>query len=227
MNLNTGYFVGSLILGIPWFAVYLLRKDLRKELLFSSFAILPFAFTAPFFIPEYWSPSYLFGFIPGLRIGVEDLLFSFFVGGIASVLFEFIENKKEVKFKKLKFVKHYHFWPFVLGLTGIFLLESLFPSNTMFNLIYGALVTTIYVICFRKDLLTQALASGILFSILYLSFFCLFNYLYPKYIAQVYTHSNLIGISIIGVPIEELLFAFVLGSAWSIFYEYALNYKSK
>src|ERR1700690_2954544 len=85
------------ILGVVWLLFFLLRKDLRDQQLFVS------VFTAPlgpvtqiiWFYKDYWRPEYVWTFaISGVPIGVEEILFAFFIGGIGSVLYEVIFRKQ-------------------------------------------------------------------------------------------------------------------------------------
>ena len=42
----------------------------------------------------------------------------------------------------------------------------------------------------------------------------------PGYVEKVWTLSAISGIEIIGIPVEELLFAFTFGMLWSSYYEH-------
>lgn len=226
MDPKSGYFVGSLILGFVYLVIFLLRRDLRKELAWGGTLALPFATTAPYFIPEYWNPPYIFGLIGKTGIGIEDLFFSFFVGGIAAVLFEFLENRKEVKLKKAKQGKIIHLAPYVFAAILLAVMEKVFPGHSIYNLIAAAALPAIYMIKRRKDLLVQSVSAGFLFALLYFGLFTFFNTLYPEYVSLVYTHKNLIGIYLGKVPLEEILFAFATGACWSVIYEYVMGYKT-
>jgi len=47
----------------------------------------------------------------------------------------------------------------------------------------------------------------------------------PDYVKNVWNFSRISGILILGIPLEELLFAFTLGMLWSSFYEHMHWYK--
>lgn len=224
MGLKSGYFVGSVILGLVYLLIYIKRVDLRHEMLFGGTLLLPFAFTAPFFIPEYWNPPYLLGVIPPFKIGVEDILFSFFVGGIASVIYEVLTRRKEVRMRKKQNKRNWI--PYLAGI-GLFLIgEYLFPSWSIVTLSLVGLGAGLYMVMKRRDLLIQACMAGVLFTIFYFVFFKFFGTLYPTYIESIYQHSNLLGMYVSDIPLEELMFAFSVGVGWSIGYEYILGYKT-
>jgi hypothetical protein len=51
--------------------------------------------------------------------------------------------------------------------------------------------------------------------------------LYPDFVQRYDNVPNLLGIYVLGVPIEELMFASSFGSVWSIAYEYLQGYRLK
>jgi hypothetical protein len=59
------------------------------------------------------------------------------------------------------------------------------------------------------------LVSGGLFLLLYFVVFAAFNLAFPGYVAAVWNLPALSGVVVVGVPLEELLFAFTFGLYWS------------
>ena len=82
----------------------------------------------------------------------------------------------------------------------------------------------------RPDLKTKIWVGGIIFLLFYFVYFFLLDLLYPGYVERVWTLSAISGILILGIPVEELIFAFTFGMLWSSYYEhinwYKLNHKS-
>jgi len=72
----------------------------------------------------------------------------------------------------------------------------------------------------RKDLKKKILVGGLMFLTLYFIFFFFFNLIFTDYIDQVWNFKEISGIRVLGVPIEELLFALTLGMFWSSLYEH-------
>ena len=87
--METGLIVGSLLLMFMWLLIFLVRKDLRKEMLIISFIFGLLGITGHFYYGSYWQPVHLFKLF-NLQIGIEDYLFTFSVAGIGSVWYEFI-----------------------------------------------------------------------------------------------------------------------------------------
>ena len=88
-----GYLIATLILGCVWSAIFLLRSDLRSELLWMSILIAPAGLTERYFVPVYWNPGNLFNLIDKIGFGIESIAFSFFVGGVAGVSYEVFASK--------------------------------------------------------------------------------------------------------------------------------------
>ena len=72
----------------------------------------------------------------------------------------------------------------------------------------------------RPDLTRKIWISGLLFTGLYFIYFTSLNIIFPKYVEHVWTLENLSGLVIIGIPLEEYLFAFGFGMYWSSLYEH-------
>jgi len=50
-----------------------------------------------------------------------------------------------------------------------------------------------------------------------------FLFLYPEFVVRYYNLPNLMGIKLLGVAIEKLLFAATGGAVWSAAYEYGAD----
>lgn len=218
------YFIGVLIGFIIWLIFFILRKDLRKEILFGGLLAAPFGFSGSLFIPEYWDPITLFDLANKAKFTIEGILFCFSFGGIAAVIFEVFFRKKLVKIKS---DHKTHILPYFSFIIMIIVLEFIFPDKSIYNASIAPILLAIFIGIKRRDLITQMLFGGIAFTLLYLLFFIIFNAIFPGYVENVYTLNNLLGINILGTPIEEFIFAFAAGGCWSAFYEYVKGYKTK
>ena len=85
----------------------------------------------------------------------------------------------------------------------------------------GALLT---LYC-RPDLKWKIWIGGLLFLLYYFIFFLTLIAVVPDYVIHVWNLEVLTGILFLGIPIEELLFAFSFGMLWSSLYEHILWFK--
>lgn len=72
----------------------------------------------------------------------------------------------------------------------------------------------------RPDLKKKMIVSAFIFLALYLVYFWTLIAISPGYVEQVWNLEAISGILIIGIPLEELLFAFSFGFIWSSIYEH-------
>lgn len=218
------YITGCAILAVAWLFIFLLRKDLRREMVWASLVGMPFGLIDYFLIPHYWSPKSLFGLIEKYGVGIESFLFIFLMAGIASVLYEFLEHKK---IKKISRDRKIHIVPLVGSLLALFFLMLFAPSQGIYNFILAAVVGAGSTMLLRKDLRRQIITTGFIFSVFYYLVFVVTNLLFKNWVTAFYNLPNTWGIMITGIPLEEIVTVFFAGAFWSAFYEYARGYRER
>ena len=194
-------------------------------MLFVSTFTMFLGLTEPLFVPEYWSPPSLFNLNQKTGFDIESLVFAFAVGGIASALYELIFKEKH---KSLRNFKHYHLFYIISAPVIFFSLILLFPNfNTIYSAIISMSILSISTIICRPDLKKKIFISGFLFLLFYFIFFLAFNFIYPNFVNDVYNFQNISRLIILGIPIEELVYAFFFGLSWSSLYEQSFGYRLK
>jgi hypothetical protein len=230
------YFVGMVLFAGVWGAFVLYRKDLFSPMVYSGgfFALI---LTAGFFgikllwpdiptertiVPGYWNPDTLFDL--GRRTGgyaLEDMLYGFFTAGVAVAVYETLFRHRISR----KHTRHHIHAAILVGALGA-CIAVLFPINLMWALIAFCAVGAATLWYQRPDLVRHSLLGGISYLIVYSGFFLLFMAIFPHYIPEVYSFENFIGITPLGIPLEEYLFAFSFGLMWSPIYEYMHDLKA-
>ena len=229
------WLIWSLFFLLIWIILYLsgnpsLREKpaFRKEMLSISFGTMLLGFTEPLFVPEYWNPPTLFDLAQLTGFDIESLIFTFAIGGTGSVLYRVIYKKNIMKMEinEMKSSRHQlHIYILFLPVP-IFIVLAIF---TQLNHIYcgviamfaGALLT---LYC-RPDLKWKIWIGGLLFLIYYFIFFLTLLAFFPDFVTRVWNLEVLTGILFLGIPIEELMYAFTFGMLWSSLYEHILWYK--
>jgi hypothetical protein len=212
------YFLTSLGLLVISMAGFLILPMQRKSILVSGILSIPCSLTTFIYVPEYWNPVRLFSF----SLGVEDILFSFSTGMIAwTISLHFYQGGSD----------HIH-WPAivfryltVLGLgIAMIIVMHITDMMVMTQAFVGISITGGILSYHRLYLLPAAFWTGIVFGFFYTVFVAFALLTFPGLKNQ-WTHTNLCGISILDVPLEEIIWAFVFGTCWTITMAYIINAK--
>jgi hypothetical protein len=217
-----------LLLGI-WFVIFLSRPFVRRKMFWVSLFTMPIGLTEPLFVPSYWNPPSLFNLAAKTGFDVESLIFSFAIGGIIAVLYETIFKVKHLRMTEKEMHSRRHRFHRLAIISPALVFVPLYVF-TQLNPIYSASIAMfvggIATLLCRPDLKRKIAAGGLLFTALYFLFFLSINLVSPSFI-NAWNFSTISGILVIGVPLEELIFAFTFGMMWSSIYEHLLWYRLK
>ncbi len=225
MSIQYAWLIWSLLLVGIWLVIYIVLndKDKRREMLIVSLLTSLTGLTEPLFVPAYWNPPSLFNLAQLTGFDIESLIFSFGAGGIAIILYELIFRSSHEKMMAPShhLPKHrYHLWAILampIAFTILLFATRLNPIYiSVISLILGGIATWY---C-RPDLKKKMITSAFLFLGLYFLYFLTLILLFPGYVDQVWNFKTISGILFIGIPLEELLYAFSFGFMWSSIYEH-------
>jgi hypothetical protein len=222
------YLLGTLIFAPIWIMLFINRRDLDKKIIFISLVIGLLAILwSPFFWIDYWHPNYLikFSFLSWQLGGIEDFLYGFFAGGITSAIYEEFFGKKFAKRKNRK-----HRWILLtIPLFFIFIIGFSTSIFFHFNSLYAALISfslgSLFIFFYRKDLLKDTLLSGLVFGIITLCFYLIFINIFPGIIQRWWYLEKISGKLFLGIPLEELYWAFGMGALGGPIYEFMMGIK--
>lgn len=210
------YLIGTGIFFVIWLALFLYRKKLRKEMVVMSLLVMPLGPLAEILhFGDYWNPGYIFTF---MGVGIEDVLYAFFIGGIAAVIYEefFI-----TKFKRVKAESNSKMIALAIaGLVIFIVLNTIFKINSIHASSIGFLIIGAIMLFKRRDLIKHAFMSGVLVALVTFVFYLIYVAMFPGIIQEWWQLENLSGILILGMPIEELTWAFAWGFFIGPIYEF-------
>lgn len=213
------YFWGTLIILPLWIIIFVLIKEVRKEMIKSSilFGIAAVLIEKFYAIKDYWNPNYIFK-----GIYLEDFIYGFLFGGIASVTFEafmgYHIRKKEKTHYKIGVL-----CAIITCLTFVILVNVL-KVNSIVAHIIPPLIVGIIVIVMNKKLLIPSILSGIIITTVTFLVFQFVLSINPSVVKDYWMLDNISNILIVNIPIEEYLFAFALGFGLPGFYELIKGY---
>ena len=217
------WIIWSLIILGVWCIIYMAKPDYRRVMLKMSLITMPFGLTEPLFVPEYWYPPSLFNLAEKTGFDIESLIFSFAIGGIGAVLYRLVQRRSliEIPVSERKHTQHrLHRYMLLVPVLVFILLAFFTPLNHIYCGIIAMFTGALATLYCRPDLKGKIWIGGLLFTLLYFIYFGSILPFYPDYVELYWNLDALSHILILGIPLEELLFAFSFGMLWSSLYEH-------
>lgn len=205
-----------LLLTMAAWLVLLNRRECRRTLLAGALAA-PFGLFAFLYVPEYWSPPYVFGAGPGL----EDLLFAFANGAMGWALVAHMYREHTPDGRRLGVLPGRLLGVSVASLALQVGLVACGLTQMHATLLTLAVAGTALGVKGRQHwrmLLVGAVAHGTLYAAALVAALRL----WPE-LAGAWNDANLLGPRILGVPAEEVLWGCVFGVTWPAFLLYAFG----
>jgi len=217
------YLYSVLLLALVFIAGLLAFSKHYKIILFSSLMALPQSLLSPLVVPEYWDPEMhlLFGLV-----GMEDLAFSFFTGGLVwiGILMSPFNTNHSYRISPGPVFQRFALCS-IFGISTISLLYLL-GVRSLYNPIIVMGLWILLCLMNRKDYLPVAVSGSLVFLAIYAVVFKVSLLIWPEFILF-WSAENLSGIYPLGIPLEELVWAFLYGGAWSLGIAYILGFNMK
>lgn len=207
---------------IPWALLYAAFPSHRRTMRWAAVFTAPFGLTEPLFVPAYWDPPSLFDLAHRTGFDIESLIFSFGIGGVGAVLYNIATGRaaRPMASGEVFARRHrYHRWAIAAPLF-VFPPLYVFPWNPIYPAIVAMAISAIASVACRPDLTVKTGIGGLLFLIYYALFLWGLDGFSPGYIDKVWNMAAISGVQFLGLPVEELLFAFAFGAYWSGVYEH-------
>ena len=195
---------------------------LRSRIMWASALTTPFGLTEPLFVPAYWNPPSLFDLAQRTGFDIESLVFCFAIGGLAAAGYRAMAPAPERQFDpRSRHGKHHRAHGVALGTPFVVFLALLpLPWNPIYAGIGALLAGAVATLLCRPDLWRNSLIGGLLVLALYVVFLLGLKWIWPGYIEAVWNLPDLLEWRPAGLPPEELLFGFGVGTYWSSAYEH-------
>ena len=219
VDYRLSYLLAVSLLVPIWFLFFFLRKDLRKEMivigfLFGTIGVL----SNIIFVKDWWHPINM----TNTPIGPEDIIYSFLIAGISSVIFKVIFKKKMIVELKDNVQKE-NFKITSIWIAGILLFSASFyvlKIHSFYAFIISFSMCTAIIWLQRKDLILPSLISGFLTVIAAFPSYVITEYITPGWIERTWYLNKLSGIIILYAPLEDMIFHFWVGTFIGILFAY-------
>lgn len=209
----------SLALFLLLLAGLLARPHQRKLTLLSAALQAPFGLLSVFFVPDYWKPARVFSF--GTGAGVEDLLFSFASGGLIWLLAISLSGARiEAGIEPRKVLVRFAAFAVPGVATGALLWWSgLGPMDATIAI---AVVAAAVLAWRQRGVLYLSAAGALGFGLLYPAVLKCAYTLWPLFPDQ-WSSAGAWGLSVRGLPLEEIVWAVGGGAVWPLFVAYLVD----
>jgi len=221
----------SLVLFLLWLSFLLFSDKTRREQIIMSIVGLLLTPGIILIVSNDFRTSLSNG---SLSIGIEDLLFTFALFGIASVVYQILLGQHTHKLKGTRLHMGHpvlHWFVHLVLILGIWAFLSLlfidiFELASIRALIIGGLLVGTYIIADRHDLLFDALLTGLLTAMLvFVVEQIFFVRLFPDAVQGFWQFDAIRSFLIGGIPLEEILWSAVVGFTIGPMYEYLKRYR--
>lgn len=220
------YLVLTIPFVVAWLLLYFLSKKTRREQLMMSLLILPTGTIGELiYFKDYWLPQSVLSInILGVPILLEDLVFSFCIGGIGSVIYEALLRKHLKRIKRYKSGYYINSKTIIIICGVISYLLYKFGLNSIFATSVGFVLAAIFILAQRHDLFFDSIFSGLaVMLIMFLSYFILFNTVGndEELLNRIWLiYSSPLDLRIFGIPLTEMVWGFSWGMLAGPLYEF-------
>ncbi|MBU0646050.1 hypothetical protein KJ611_01045 [Patescibacteria group bacterium] len=214
----------SLAMFTLWVFVLLLSEETRKEQLVMS--VIGLVLSPAILLMAANNERNWAGL---MSLGYEDFLFSFAMFGIAAVIYQAATGRqaKPIKRRRRKLKNRaLHWLAHLLIISGLWLLMSLlanliFALNPFQAFMVGGLLIGLYIVADRRDLMINAVFSGLFIAILIFALEKVFLLkLFPEATQGFMNLGQAAGPTLAGVPLAEIFWAAIVGFTVGPLYEY-------
>jgi hypothetical protein len=218
-----GYLFASMGCTLVWLVFYVRAAPQSRPVIVRLSALTALAgFAEPLFIPDYWNPPTLFDLGQRTGFDIESFLFNFSSGGNAVAIYAAIRSKAQRSLDKVLQAddRARHRLTLLVFPVAFFGLVVVTDINAVYIVMIAVAVGFLVTCMVRPDLMEPIIISGLLFTGLYFAICVTFNALYPGFLLNVWNLGVLSGVMFVGVPLEEILFAFAYGIVVACFAEH-------
>lgn len=216
------YTIGSLLF-LPMFVIiFMRRKDLRSTMLVFGVLGIPVGCLTEYYFygRDWWHAERVLSVLDG-RLGIADVIYSFFHGALLPVSGLFLLQKKvDFAWRDVRLIRN-------IAIPGIGLatlvVTTIYVTTLVTNLPSFYVVSVVFasvgamIICFRKDLWLLSVASAVLTICWSAPVFFIVNTVSPGWIESFWI-SNTGTVRILGFPLFDLLWYAAAGfGAGSVF----------
>jgi hypothetical protein len=198
---------------VTWVVLFIFLSRSRPAIVWTSLMLTMAGPVATHWVvPSYWRPIYLVHIsYKGWDFGLEDFLITFAVAGISAGIFESIALRKGfTELPRVTGIVLLRIFAFcVLGFLLMVLLVLVLGLTPIHALLLTVLIPSSLILYRTPKIIPLVLPVSVIFGLLFWLFYIIIMLpLFPGLIQALWNLDATFGIFLLGIPIEEMLWAF-------------------
>lgn len=215
------YFLLAVFFLLIWLMLFFHRKDVRREMLTMSSMVAIFGpLTDIVYTKDWWAPLTL----TKTAVGIESFIFAFAMGGVASIIYEeiFKTRLKQIRLSKKRQSEDNLslILLIIFGSVLFFGMSLVLRFNSFVSTVLSATTLILIILSRRHDLIPVSIISGIIMMIVAVFVYTILEMITPGWVRAFWHFKNVPDIIILNVPIDDVVWYFLLGALIGIVYPF-------
>jgi hypothetical protein len=168
------------------------------------------------YVRDWWSPIYMF---PSSYFKIEDIIFGFIVTGVISSVYSCFKNKSKTKIESDSHSLIFKIGVVVLVFSFYLALIHILNIHSFWASIIGSSLVAIIAYAKKITYIKYAFYTGMSVVLVFAPMYMIGLYLNPDFVNNEWLLSNLSGVMVGGVPIEEFVWFLSVGIGLCAFQE--------
>ncbi len=202
-----------LLAALGFFTVWLLLlpflpKNKRKALIIISLSTMVLGyFVEQMHFTDWWQPNFVFN----TPITFEDMMFGFGFGGVVYAFNNIFSRHLSIT-PNFAFSLVIKIFLVSISLVSLFGLFYILHVHSFLSSVFTLCIPIVIVAVYDRRLLLPSILVGVAVTIIATLGYLLVLYMNPHFVGETYLLSQLTGILVLGVPIEEFVWFFFAGT---------------
>lgn len=201
------YLIGTILFMIPWIAIFITRKDLRKEMIPISLlgGVISVVTGYVWWTIDWWLPQT----ITGTRVGFEDFILGWANGGVGAVLYETVHRTRIIQASNSDKLKAIYLVVTIVSFTALF--YTIGGMTTFFASSLALICGIAWVMQTHPQFNKVMVLNGMYMVAISVPVYILCEFVSPGWIHKTWMNENLSGLTVLNIPIEDLYFYLLAG----------------
>lgn len=222
------YLLGSLYFLAVWFVLFLIMPTYRRGMVALGLVFMGIGVVAEYlwWTRDWWHPATM----TGTLVGLEDLIMSFTHIAIPALLYKLFfrrdaSGRFDFSLKMIRLGVKRLIPLFLVSFVPTAILFYVFGLHSFVSTVIGMFLAGVYILARRKDLLGAALWSALLMVLIALPIYWIGLVVAPDAIDAFWNFSQITGIRLLGIPLEDIVWYALLGFFMGGIFEYLFDFR--